>query len=73
MENCVKKYETDELEVFWKPDICQHSGKCTGTLPSVFDISKKPRIELSKATTKDITNTIDICPSGALSYRLKNK
>lgn len=40
MENCVKKYETDELEVFWKPDICQHSGKCTGTLPSVFEDRK---------------------------------
>ena len=31
-----KRYETENLIIFWKPDICQHTGKCVHGAPKVL-------------------------------------
>jgi uncharacterized Fe-S cluster protein YjdI len=41
-------------------------------LPSVFDIAKKPWINVDGAPTEKIVEQIKQCPSGALSYKLSN-
>lgn len=48
--------------------ICAHSGKCTDGLPAVFHLKEEPWIYPDSATVKAIKETIDKCPSGALSY-----
>ena len=66
-----KEYSTDELTVSWEPDICSHSTICwkaaTG-LPSVFNPSKPPWIEITASGTDHIIEQVKKCPSGALKY-----
>ena len=73
MEEVVKEYENEDLVVVWKPNTCIHSEKCFKGLPSVFNPENRPWVTVDGASSLDIKNQIDTCPSGALSYRLKNK
>lgn len=66
-----KSYETERLIVLWKPDMCQHAGKCVQGAPEVFDVKRKPWIILENGKEEDIVKVIDKCPSGALSYKFK--
>jgi uncharacterized Fe-S cluster protein YjdI len=64
-----KKYSNGEITVFWKPGICQHSGKCFASLSAVFDPRRRPWIDMKGAPTDEIVRTVTNCPSGALSYK----
>lgn len=68
----IKEYETDDLTVVWKPSTCIHSEKCFKGLPNVFNPNNRPWVNVGGAAGLDIKNQIDKCPSGALSYKLKN-
>jgi putative redox protein len=63
-----KRYTNGEITVIWKPDVCEHSGICARGLPSVFRPRLKPWIDLTPADSKTITDQVDRCPSGALSW-----
>ncbi len=65
----MKEYTNGEIVVCWEPEKCIHSRKCILGLPKVFDKDKKPWINLSGATSREIIEVIDRCPSKALSYR----
>ncbi|MFA5529003.1 MAG: (4Fe-4S)-binding protein, partial [Peptostreptococcales bacterium] len=65
-----REYRSDDLTIYWDLSLCSHSGKCINTLPQVFDIDKRPWISINGADTEEIIKTIDICPSGALQYKL---
>ncbi len=65
----VKEYSTREITIVWKPDLCTHSGVCVRTLPQVYNVNKRPWIEPENATTEELIEQIENCPSGALSYR----
>ena len=67
-----QKYENDDLTVFYDQKACIHAGGCVRGLPSVFDIAKKPWINVDGAPTEKIVEQITQCPSGALSYKLSN-
>jgi uncharacterized Fe-S cluster protein YjdI len=73
MEEVIKEYENDDLVVIWKPNTCIHSEKCFKGLPAVFNPSNRPWVAVNGATSLEIKNQIDTCPSGALSYKLKNE
>ncbi len=60
-------YETDEITVFWDSDKCFHAKKCVTGCPEVFDITKKPWINIDNAPTKKVWQTVSTCPSGALT------
>ena len=72
----VKEYSNGEVTVIWKPESCIHSTICwkkaTG-LPDVFQPGTKPWIKIEGGTTEEIIKQVDKCPSGALSYRLKDE
>lgn len=63
-----RTYETDELQVHWDSDRCIHTGWCTKNLISVFNTEQRPWIQLDKGERDAIIETIEKCPSGALSY-----
>lgn len=63
-----KRYQREDLEVIWKPELCIHSGVCARGLPKVFDPNRRPWIDLSHAEIEEIKSKIEECPSGALSY-----
>ncbi len=65
-------YSNDHLNVVWKPGICIHSKKCWKGLIQVFNPNNRPWVNLAGATREQIIRQIDKCPSGALSYNIKN-
>jgi len=66
----MQEYRNDKIVVRFDPKICIHAGECVRGLSSVFDISKKPWIDVSGASPDAITEQVKQCPSGALSYEL---
>lgn len=72
-EGKVKEYSNGEITVIWKPDLCIHSGNCVKGSPDVFNPKERPWIKPEESASKQIMQTIDTCPSGALSYRIEDK
>jgi len=67
------KYPNDEITVVWKPEFCQHSGRCWTHLPEVFDYKKKKWITPNGASSEKIIEVVKMCPSGALSFTNNNE
>ena len=63
-----RTYSNDKITVLWDSDKCIKSGMCDGQLPQVFDVNKRPWVNLDAADVEEIKLVIDTCPSGALSY-----
>ncbi|MCP4439433.1 MAG: hypothetical protein GY810_10875 [Aureispira sp.] len=74
MEKEIKKeYSNGELIVVWKPKSCIHAAECVKALPNVYKPNEKPWITVENATTQDLKDQIAKCPSGALSYYMKDE
>ncbi|HHU18232.1 MAG: (4Fe-4S)-binding protein [Anaerovoracaceae bacterium] len=65
-----REYKTEDLIVYWYPSMCSHAAKCITLLPEVFDMQKRPWVNMNGASAIEIIRTIDKCPSGALRYSL---
>ena len=72
MDNIQKEYTNGEITVTWRPHLCDHSAICLLKLPKVFDNTKRPWINMDAANTEAIINTVNDCPTLALSYRVNN-
>jgi uncharacterized Fe-S cluster protein YjdI len=68
-----KEYSNGEVTVVWKPDLCIHSGICAKGLPQVFQPRDKPWVKQNAATSQDIMNQINKCPSGALTFYINKQ
>lgn len=66
-------YKNDRIEVTWDKDVCIHAAECIKNLNSVFDISKKPWINVDAATNEETIAAIKTCPSGALQYSVEGE
>ena len=53
--------------------LCAHAGVCTDRLSSVWRMGVEPWIDPDGASVEAIVETIEACPSGALSYTLGGK
>ncbi len=69
-KDIIKKYQTDDLIVYWIPKKCTHACACWRGLPEVFKPRERPWIVMEGATAEQIIETIDKCPSDALKYEL---
>lgn len=65
-----RTYRNQDIIVYWYPEECSHAGKCWQTLPQVFDVNKRPWVDLNGSTAEEIIRTIDLCPSRSLQYSL---
>lgn len=73
MDRHVKRdYESADLTVHWDSAKCVHCGNCVRGLGQVFNLARHPWIDVEGATKDEIVAQVDQCPSGALSYSLKN-
>ena len=61
-----KSYVGKDVTVSFDPEVCQHSGRCVGGLPAVFDAARSPWIEPDAAGADDVVAQVRRCPSGAL-------
>jgi len=72
MERGTIHYTKGDLTVVWKPELCQHSTVCWKGLREVFDPWKKPWVNMDGAEAQQIMEQVSKCPSGALSYIVKD-
>jgi len=64
MDEPTLRYSNGEVTVLWKPERCIHSGICVRGLNAVFDVKRKPWIDIHAATTDEIIAQVEQCPSG---------
>jgi uncharacterized Fe-S cluster protein YjdI len=64
-----KEYTRGDLTIVWQPDLCIHSGVCFHRLPAVFKPRERPWITLEAADKASVIETVNACPSGALSIK----
>ena len=63
-----RTYENDAVRVYWDSSRCIHVGKCLRADGEVFDIERRPWVDLDAGTTEQVVAAIEQCPSGALRY-----
>jgi uncharacterized Fe-S cluster protein YjdI len=68
-----REYSNENLTIFWDSSKCIRSGNCDRQLPQVFDINKRPWVNVNAADAEEIKRVIDTCPTGALSYSVSGK
>ncbi len=71
MKEITKKYSNGDITILWKPKMCIHAGECVKRLPKVYNPKARPWIQIENATTQELKNQVNACPSGALSLELK--
>lgn len=67
-----KEYSNGEITIKWQPKLCQHAGICVKLLPDVYKPKESPWINIGNASTEDLKNQVNKCPSGALSFTVNN-
>ena len=67
-----RTYERDELVVVWDATRCTHVAECLKALPEVFDVRRRPWVEIEASDADQIAAAIRLCPTGALKYEAKN-
>ncbi|HKK74381.1 MAG TPA: (4Fe-4S)-binding protein [Saprospiraceae bacterium] len=68
-----KEYTNGEVTIVWKSNLCTHSKNCVNGLPAVFDVEARPWINAEGASTQDIIDQVNKCPSGALTTYLNEE
>lgn len=63
-----RTYEDEAIRVHWDSSRCIHVGLCLREGMGVFDVGRRPWVDLSLADTETIVAAIEACPSGALQY-----
>jgi uncharacterized Fe-S cluster protein YjdI len=66
--NLKKEYTNGEVTVVWQSGKCIHSGICVKNNPDVFQPKEKPWIKIDGSSTEKIIETVQKCPSGALTF-----
>jgi len=65
----VKTYTNGEITIYWEASKCIHSANCIIGLPHVFNSQKRPWINTKNASSEEMIQTVNTCPSRALLYR----
>ncbi len=73
MKSPLQEYKNDAIIVRFDPKICIHSGVCVRGLRAVFDVGKRPWINVGAASAEAIAEQVKRCPSGALSFEMREK
>lgn len=71
-KDITKEYSNGQVTIVWKSGLCQHAAECVRNNPEVFKPREKPWINPEHSTTDQIIETVQKCPSGALTYYLNS-
>lgn len=69
-KDLTKEYTNGEVTIVWQNAKCIHSANCVRNNPDVFQPKEKPWIKPEGSSTEKIIDTVNKCPSGALTYFL---
>lgn len=68
LANNYREYRGEEMNVYFKAEICQHAAECVRGNIAVFNPKQKPWINVDAAKAEEIKEIINRCPSHALQY-----
>ena len=63
-----RAYETEQIRVHWDSSRCIHTGICLRKLPQVFDVRRRPWVDVNAADADAIADAVERCPTGALRH-----
>lgn len=63
-----REYQGQQILITFDLKRCVHAAVCLQQLPSVFNLSARPWIQVDGASADKIASVIESCPSGALHY-----
>ncbi|MEA2434724.1 MAG: hypothetical protein QOG54_2181 [Actinomycetota bacterium] len=66
-----RTYEREELTVVWDATRCTHVAECLAALPDVFDVKRRPWVDIEGAAADQIAAAILRCPTGALKFEAR--
>lgn len=66
--NIIKKYTNGEITIVWEPKKCTYAAACVRYSPEVFKPRERPWIKPNVEPTEKMIDTINKCPSGALTF-----
>ena len=64
-----RSYSNGEITVEWRPEKCIHCQACITGLPAVFNLERRPWVDMKAAATNEIKIQVASCPSGALAIK----
>jgi uncharacterized Fe-S cluster protein YjdI len=64
-----RQYTNGEITVFWQSSKCIHATYCYKELIEVFNPRNRPWVDMNGAPTEQIIETVDKCPTEALTWR----
>lgn len=73
MKDQRRDYVGKSITIHDNRGMCAHAGVCTDRLSSVWRMGVKPWIDPDGAGVQAIIETIEACPSGALSYTIDDE
>ena len=62
-----RQYTNGEITVKWDSDLCSACGLCKTGLPQVFNPDARPWVNMTAATSAEISHQVSQCPTGALA------
>ncbi len=63
-----KDYARPEITVHWDSSRCIHTAICLRALPEVFDVGRRPWIDVDAAPAEAVAEAVMRCPTGALRF-----
>jgi CDGSH-type Zn-finger protein/uncharacterized Fe-S cluster protein YjdI len=72
MEQHVRKYTGEHMDVTYDAGRCIHVAECLKRLHAVFDTTRRPWVLPDAGAADDVAATVLTCPSGALHYERKD-
>src|SRR3712207_670512 len=63
-----RTYSTDRIAVHWDSARCIHTARCLNALPAVFDVGRRPWVDVEAADADAVAQAVEACPTGALRY-----
>ena len=70
MSQKLQSYSAPGITVHFDPKLCYHTAICLKSLPEVFDVRRRRWISPEAAPVEKVIETVEKCPSGALTYVL---